>query len=100
MLPPFSFLTRVAVGEHSICSRKIKGGYGIRPYEIVKIYLFLRRSQATALCYEIDFSAKDLEFDYKCFFVFSVILMIMKYKNIIPAVPQIAPKVSMATSES
>ena len=33
-LPPFLFSTRVTVGEHSICSRKGKGGYGIRPYDV------------------------------------------------------------------
>jgi hypothetical protein len=57
----FLFSTHVAVGEHSICSRKRKGGYGIRPYNIMEIYLFFRREQATALRYEIVFSAKNAE---------------------------------------
>ena len=57
----FLFPTHVAVGEHSICSQKGKGGYGILPYDIVKIYLFLRREQAPALRYEIAFSAKNAE---------------------------------------
>ena len=57
----FLFSTNVAVGEHSICSRKRKGGYGIRPYNIMEIYLFFRREQAPALRYEIVFSAKVAE---------------------------------------
>ena len=43
------------------CSQKGKGGYGILHYDIVKIYLFLRREQAPALRYKIAFSAKNAE---------------------------------------
>ena len=62
----FLFSTHVAVGEHSICSRKRKGGYGIRPYDLVEIYLLFAGSPfaskcAPALRYEIDFSAKVAE---------------------------------------
>ena len=65
----FLFSTHVAVGEHSICSRKRKGGYGIRPYDIMEIYLFIRREQAPALRYEIAFSAKNAEAREKAFFI-------------------------------
>ena len=68
MLPPVLFSTCVTVGEHSVCSRKGKGGYGIRPYDIVEIYLFLRREQAPALRYEIEFSDKNTERSGKGFF--------------------------------
>jgi len=51
---------------HSICSRKRKGGYGIRPYDIMEIYLLFAGSPfaskcAPALRYEIVFSAKVAE---------------------------------------
>ena len=61
--------TRVDAGEHSICSRKRKGGYGIRPYDIMEIYLFLRREQAPALRYEIVFSAKNADAMHLLFFL-------------------------------
>ena len=61
--------TRVDAGEHSICSRKRKGGYGIRPYDIVEKIFVLRREQAPALRYEIAFSTKNAEMMFGSFFV-------------------------------
>ena len=34
------FFNLMPVGEHSICSRKRKGGYGIRPYGFVRDLTF------------------------------------------------------------
>ena len=69
-------------------------------------FLFIVNTSSTAIAVPLPPLGKAIQFyrlfctaSHKCFFVFSVILMIMKYKNIIPAVPQIAPKVSIATSE-
>ena len=66
LAPAVFALNTCTVGEHSICSRKGKGGYGIRPYDIVEIYLLFAGSPfaskcATALRYEIAFSAKVAE---------------------------------------
>ena len=60
----FLFSTHVAVGEHSICSRKRKDGYGIRPTILWKISLFFGGSKprlVAALRYELVFSAKVAE---------------------------------------
>jgi hypothetical protein len=38
LLPPFLLSTGVTIGEHSICFRKGKGGYGIRPQPVEKVY--------------------------------------------------------------
>ena len=43
-------LNTCTVGEHSICSRKGKGGYGIRPYDIVEIYLLFAGSSFASKC--------------------------------------------------
>ena len=56
----------VTVGGIAYAPEKEKGGYGIRPYDIVKIYLFLRREpickqMRPALRYEIVFFAKNAE---------------------------------------
>ena len=38
--------------------KKERSGYGIRPYDIEEIYLFLRWEQALAIGYETEYSAK------------------------------------------
>ena len=51
------FLNLMPVGEHSICSRKGTGGYGIRPYGFVDIYRFDRR--AVAYCRRLQMNTAD-----------------------------------------
>ena len=74
LAPAVFALNTCTVGEHSICSRKGKGGYGIRPYDIVEIYLLFAGNPfaskcAIALRYEIAFSAKVAEANASCLFL-------------------------------
>ena len=45
-------------GAFHMLPKKERSGYGIRPYDIEEIYLFLRREQALAIGYETEYSAK------------------------------------------